>query len=433
MSPALKTLAVGVCVVVLGVVVLKLPSDLQYLVLFGGGLLACAVVVYQLYHILREDAFEDLGYAGGRREEFTPSVAVTPPPPITVGGLPREEAIIIEWAQDCLNSGKSLEAGLKLEKIAPNYRAHPEVLKVRYEIFRRENRWHAALDVAQAFCRAVPDKVFGWIAQAESLHRLKLTKQAMDQLLLAVPKFPREPLIPFNLARFTCELGRLDESRRWLQRALTLGDTMQIAALAMAESDLDPLLHHLARKALVEKILSGGHKGAERAALDFALSHGIPCGGWCARPRTNEEDYVLTRYKLSETPNTGYRQGTEWNVRDSDGTVIFSISEELSGAPVRTMEFVHQYAKPSLHLHRTKFYENPATKLLEFIEQNKIRVLHVAGSSPSKEAQVADFVKEVLEQAYLFRVQHVLIGANTVQMVKGDSQTQFLSRESLPG
>lgn len=35
--------------------------------------------------------------------------------------------------------------------------------------------------------------------------------------------------------------------------------------------------------ALIEKVMSGGQTGADRAALDFGIEHGIPHGGWCPR------------------------------------------------------------------------------------------------------------------------------------------------------
>jgi hypothetical protein len=34
-----------------------------------------------------------------------------------------------------------------------------------------------------------------------------------------------------------------------------------------------------------EKIVSGGQTGADRAALDFRIEHGIPHGGYCAANR----------------------------------------------------------------------------------------------------------------------------------------------------
>jgi hypothetical protein len=33
----------------------------------------------------------------------------------------------------------------------------------------------------------------------------------------------------------------------------------------------------------IPKIVSSGQTGADRAALDWALSHKLPCGGWCLR------------------------------------------------------------------------------------------------------------------------------------------------------
>src|ERR1044072_8003346 len=80
----------------------------------------------------------------------------------------------------------------------------------------------------------------------------------------------------------------------------------------------------------VEQITSGGQTGADRAALDFALFHGIPHGGWCPRGRLAEDGTLQTHYELKETPGALYSQRTDWNVRDSDGTVIFTLAARLS-------------------------------------------------------------------------------------------------------
>jgi hypothetical protein len=82
---------------------------------------------------------------------------------------------------------------------------------------------------------------------------------------------------------------------------------------------------------LILKIISGGQTGADRAALDFAIKHRISHGGWCPKGRRSEDGTIPSQYQLQETPSTNYLQRTEWNVRDSDGTVIFSISEHLTG------------------------------------------------------------------------------------------------------
>ena len=44
--------------------------------------------------------------------------------------------------------------------------------------------------------------------------------------------------------------------------------------------------------ALIEKLVSGGQAGAGRAALDFAIQHGIPHDGWCPRGRKAEDGRI---------------------------------------------------------------------------------------------------------------------------------------------
>ena len=75
------------------------------------------------------------------------------------------------------------------------------------------------------------------------------------------------------------------------------------------------------------RIVSGGQTGVDRAALDAAIAIGIDYGGWCPKGGRaedfNEAPGLLARYPgLQETPSSAYDQRTEWNVRDSDGTLI---------------------------------------------------------------------------------------------------------------
>ena len=86
------------------------------------------------------------------------------------------------------------------------------------------------------------------------------------------------------------------------------------------------------------KIISGGQTGARRAALDWAIERGLEHGGWCPRGRRAEDGAVPLHYHLIETPTERWEQRTEWNVRDSDGTVIFTVSETLTGGSLTTVE-----------------------------------------------------------------------------------------------
>jgi len=70
----------------------------------------------------------------------------------------------------------------------------------------------------------------------------------------------------------------------------------------------------------IEKIISGGQTGADRAALDFAIEHGLPHGGWCPKGRRAEDGTIPDHYQLKETPSEDYQQrnrmeraGLRWN------------------------------------------------------------------------------------------------------------------------
>jgi hypothetical protein len=146
-------------------------------------------------------------------------------------------------------------------------------------------------------------------------------------------------------------------------------------------------------------LVSGGQKGADFGALDFAIERGIPHGGWCPHCRKSEDGPIGPRYQLKATPSAGYVQRTKWNVRDNDGTVVFSIAPVLTGGSKKTIELAHKHRKPVIHIARDGGPTSPAQALLRFIQDNKIKVLNVAGPRASKEPEVATFVREVLHQA----------------------------------
>lgn len=154
---------------------------------------------------------------------------------------------------------------------------------------------------------------------------------------------------------------------------------------------------------MLEKIVSGGQTGADRAALDWAISRGIPHGGWCPKGRRAEDEAIPARYQLEEMQTTSYLKRTEQNVVDSDGTVIFSIRAVLSTGSKRTAEFARKHRKPLLHIHPG--VADPAARLREFIAGNKVAVLNVAGPRQSSEPAIADFVATVMNEAFTTNTQ----------------------------
>jgi Circularly permutated YpsA SLOG family len=148
---------------------------------------------------------------------------------------------------------------------------------------------------------------------------------------------------------------------------------------------------------IFSKIVSGGQTGADRAALDFAIAQSIPHGGWCPKGRRAEDGVISNRYALTETPDADYTQRTEWNVHDSDGTVIFSLGERLSGGSEQAARFADRYRKPWLHLVQRGDTLAAAEMLRQFLIRNSIKTLNVAGSRESEEPSVGEFTTSVLE------------------------------------
>ena len=148
---------------------------------------------------------------------------------------------------------------------------------------------------------------------------------------------------------------------------------------------------------MLQKIVSGGQTGVDRAALDWAISRGLPHGGWCPKGRRAEDGPIPERYLLKETESANYLGRTERNVMESDGTVIFTLKTELSGGSKRTGDFARKHKKPLLHLHPG--IEGPGGALAAFVEGNGIEVLNVAGPRLSGAAGIGEFVTATLEAA----------------------------------
>jgi hypothetical protein len=156
-------------------------------------------------------------------------------------------------------------------------------------------------------------------------------------------------------------------------------------------------------RAHLQRIVAGGQTGADRAGLDVAIRWGFPYGGWCPKGRKAEDGAIGGQYLLTETPSSNYLQRTEWNVRDSDATVIFTLGATLTGGSKRTAEFAEKHRKPWIHLARqAASYEEPALVLQRFMQKHSARILNIAGTRASKEPDVWRFAYETIEAAFFW-------------------------------
>lgn len=149
----------------------------------------------------------------------------------------------------------------------------------------------------------------------------------------------------------------------------------------------------------LSKIVSGGQTGVDRAGLDVALKYQIPCGGWCPKGRIAENGVMSPHYPLKETESSDYEVRTEWNVRDSDGTLVLN-QGELVGGTAFTVECAKKYGKPCIIIDLGKERKDAIGDVIEWIEENDIKVLNVAGPRESKAPGIYKITKKFLEKLF---------------------------------
>jgi hypothetical protein len=168
----------------------------------------------------------------------------------------------------------------------------------------------------------------------------------------------------------------------------------------------------------LEGIVSGGQTGVDRAALDAAIEFGLKIGGWCPKGRRAEDGRIPLKYDLRETEARSYAVRTEWNVRDSDGTLILALDEISSGTRLtidaarvqsRPLKIEHLLpaADPAALITEVLQEQQQVVDVAEWICNHSIRMLNIAGprgsSSPLMYPRARRFVQSVL--AHLARSQ----------------------------
>jgi len=151
------------------------------------------------------------------------------------------DSLHLQAAQGWLELGNPIEANEELGKIPHQHQAHPAVLEVRWEICAKAKKWDAALEIASALVQVVPEHPLGWVHRSFCLHELERTAEARDNLLRAVDKFPEDAILLYNLACYECRLGRLEQTKHWLQAAFGIGGAQKLKPMALKDPDLEPL------------------------------------------------------------------------------------------------------------------------------------------------------------------------------------------------
>lgn len=86
-------------------------------------------------------------------------------------------------------------------------------------------------------------------------------------------------------------------------------------------------------------------------------------------------------------------QRTKRNIRDSDATLIISLTANLTGGSLFTYKYANKMNKPCLHIYPA-IQQDRLVQL--FMKDYLVKILNIAG--PSNATEIEEFVFEVLDQ-----------------------------------
>jgi len=171
---------------------------------------------------------------------------------------------------------------------------------------------------------------------------------------------------------------------------------------------------------MIEKIISGGQTGADQGALDAAMKYSFPYGGWIPKGRKTENGPLPDTYNLKEMPAANYVDRTEKNILDSSGTVIISHGKLTGGAKL-TQKLAKKHNRPCLHINLN---ETPAffaaSEINAWINNNEIKILNVAGPRASKDSQIYEDTKYIIQGVILLHLVNAQPGSNIADYTKDE-------------
>lgn len=155
------------------------------------------------------------------------------------------------------------------------------------------------------------------------------------------------------------------------------------------------------------KVISGGQTGVDQAALRAAQDCGLETGGWCPPGRLCEAGVIPDRFPLRETPedrsplapDVPRSQRTEWNVRDSDASLILRPTS-LPGDPGTDWAGQHaaRLGRPVLAV--DPWDPDAADRIRDWLDALEIRTLSVGGPSESTVPGIGDRVYATLSEVF---------------------------------
>ena len=166
--------------------------------------------------------------------------------------LDHDDVHYLRSAVGWLELGSPAETLVELDAMSAAGQQYPEALQSRWLALAELKRWDPAIEVAQQLIAAAPERSIGWLHHSYALRRSRKGSllAAYNALSSVANKFPKEAILHYNLACYSCQLARNPgETLVLLKKAMTAGERREILALALKDPDLEPLRKEIAKLA----------------------------------------------------------------------------------------------------------------------------------------------------------------------------------------
>ena len=150
----------------------------------------------------------------------------------------------IHWlqaAEGWLELGNHVEADKELDNITPQLRAHTLVLQMRWRVHAQAKKWDRCVEIASTLTKLNPEDEQAVVNLGNALYFSGRTQDAFDCVGGVMERFPKNPILRYNQACYAAQLGRLEEAKRWLEKAFELDDKKELKLMALEDPDLAPL------------------------------------------------------------------------------------------------------------------------------------------------------------------------------------------------
>lgn len=171
---------------------------------------------------------------------------------------------------------------------------------------------------------------------------------------------------------------------------------------------------------MLEKVISGGQTGADRAGLVVAKELGLKTGGMMPlgfRAMDGDHPEYAKEYGMKENPFRTYPGRTRWNVANSDGTVRIATNWGSAGE-LLTLKCIREQGKPFFDVHVEALKGREITdKIAEFeswLWTMGIKTLNVAGNSERTSPGIFEWAKRFLHVGFV----NVLADMKTMELYK---------------